>query len=133
MIKPYSALFTIFLLSHLSFSQNIDSLIQNGSKLRTIGNPDLAILEYKKALTINKKSSDANYEVAYTYQILNDFKNTIKYCNRVISLKSTRIIEAFVLKGSAFDYLGNQKNQLDCIAKQLKNIQTITYLNTIWE
>lgn len=120
MIKPYSTLFIIFLLSHLSFSQNIDSLIQNGSKLRNIGNPDLAILEYKKALTINKKSSDANYEVAYTYQILNDFKNTIKYCNRVIRLNSTRIIEAYILKGSALDYLGNQKKSTRLYKKAIK-------------
>ncbi len=130
MIKSYSTLFVLFLLSHLSISQNIDSLIQNGNKLRTIGNSDLAIVDYKKALTVNKKSSEANYEIAYTYQILNNLKNTIKYCNRVIRLKSTRIIEAYILKGSALDYLGKQKKstRLYCQAiKQYPNNYLLEY------
>lgn len=120
MIRSCSTLFVLFLLSNLSISQNIDSLIQNGNKLRAIGNPDLAIVEYKKALTINKKSSETNYEMAYTYQILNDFENTIKYCNRTIRARSTKVIEAYILKGSALDYLGKQKKSTRLYCQAIK-------------
>jgi len=100
------------LFSLKSYAQDVDSLIQVGNTLRNSNNPQQAIKVYRKILEIEKSSSIANYEIAYTYLALNDYKNTIKYSNRVINSKSQKTVEAYVLKGSALDYMEKTKKSI---------------------
>jgi tetratricopeptide (TPR) repeat protein len=106
-ISIFAILFPLY-----SNAQNIDSLIRVGNTLRSSSNPQEAIKTYREILEIEKNSSLANYEMAYTYLILKDYNRSIKYSNRVIKSKSKKTIAAYVMKGSALDYMGRQKKSI---------------------
>jgi len=106
---------TIILLTiyHLfCYAQNIDSLTIYGIELRNSGNYNQAIQKFQEALSVDKKSPTINYELAVTYLAKNDYRQTIKTCNRIIRTKSQKTIDAIILKGSALDYLGEKNKSI---------------------
>ena len=120
MNRYFSILILLLLQSHHCFTQGIDSLTKSGNTLRESGLSELAIAEYQKALAIDKESSVVNYEMAFTYFTINNFRNTIKFCNRIISSKSEKTIEAYILKGSALDYMGKSKKSIRLYNQAIK-------------
>lgn len=119
MIKYYFISFGI-LLSLNCAAQKIDSLIQLANTYRVAGNYQQAIIEYKEVLSIEKNSPIANFELAYTYLNINEYHKTIKYCNRVIRVKSEKLIDALILKGSALDYMGKSKKSIRVYTSAIK-------------
>lgn len=119
-------------------AQRIDSLIHLANTLRAEGKYQKAIIEYKKALRTENNSTLANYELAYTYLIINEPKKTIKYCNRVLKTKSEKEVDALVIKGSALDNMGKSKKSIHVYKSAIKRFPSrfllhynlgITYYN----
>lgn len=112
MSKKYLISFFAILITFHSIAQTIDSLIRIGNELRNSGSHQQAINTYRKIFEYKKNSSLANYEIAYTYLIINDYKNSIKYSNRVIKAQSEKMIEGYIIKGSALDYMRKSKKSI---------------------
>lgn len=129
MSKRGLILISLILLSLHCSAQKTDSLIQAGKSLRSNENYKQAIEAYLKALKIDKNSPSINYEVAYTYLLINDYKNAIKYCNRIIRLNQEKTVEAYILKGSVLDYMGKSKKSGRLYCNALKKFPNNYLLN----
>ena len=105
----------------ISHSQSIDSLVAKGDDFRSNGFTELAIKEYQKALGINENSSIAGYNLAYTYLLSGRYDLTIKYCNRIIKGGSEKVLDAYVLKGSALDYMGKHNKSIRMYRRAIKS------------
>ncbi len=108
------------LISLHSIAQEIDSLIQLGNTLKNSGHPQQAIKVYQRILETERNTSLANYEIASIYLSLNDYKNSIRYANRVIKSKAEKVVEAYILKGSALEYMGKFKKSLTLYNNAIK-------------
>ena len=124
--KILMLIFTI-LISQYSIAQETGSLIQSGNTLRNSDSSQQAIKVYKKILKNDKNSSITNYEIAYTYLTINDYSNAIKYSNRVIKSKSEKTVDAYIIKGSALDYMGKSKKSIKLYSKAI-NLYPNNYL-----
>ena len=123
MMKKIFALFllSMFLVTGL-FAQEgvINDLINKGIKSHDEGNYRAAVGFYKKALLINSRSSHANYEIASSYFALKDYKNTIKHSDYVIDAKSGYEDLAYIIKGSALDFMGKPAEAVKTYKEGLK-------------
>lgn len=102
--------FFIFLISSFIITTTFAQEAQNnfvieGIKLYDKKDYEGALEMYKKALTSNPASVQAKYEIASTYLQLRDYANAIKYSDQVIAAKKDYVDQAYILKGSALDYL----------------------------
>lgn len=102
--------FFIFLFSSFSITTAFAQEAQNnfvieGIKLYDKKDYEGALEMYKKALTSNPASVQAKYEMASAYLQLKDYANAIKYSDQVIAAKKDYVDQAYILKGSALDYL----------------------------
>ena len=103
-------------------SQNsVQDYINKGIEFHDQGKYMKAVEQYKKALDIDPKSPGANYELAYTYLSLKDYKNTIKYSTIVINMNNDYSVQGYIIKGTAYDDSGQpkkaEKTYLDGIKK----------------
>jgi len=89
-----------------------DSLIQEGIAAHDRGQYREAIADYKAALHSDPGSSQAAYELSYTYFTTRDFDNAIKYAKQSLKKGRKKIPEAYVIWGSALDELGHEKKSL---------------------
>jgi tetratricopeptide (TPR) repeat protein len=120
-MKRYFCILTIGLLSCIvSHSQGLDSLLSRGDDLRSNGYPNLAIKEYLKALELDQNSPKTLYNIAYVYLALGNLNYTVTYCNRIIGLNSEKQLDAYILKGSALDYMGKQKKSIRLYQRALR-------------
>ena len=97
------------LLTSNLFGQNseVEKLIFQGVELHDQGKYSEAIAKYSSALEINPKSDLANYEISYSYFAVKDYRNAIKYSEKVIKTKSKFQEEAFMVLGNSYDLTGN--------------------------
>lgn len=118
------------LLSSYIFGQaaNIDTLINRGIRMHDNGDYAGAIKSYEEALKLDKKSTNALYEIAYTYHALKDYDNTILYCNKVLELPySEETDDAYLLIGNSLDLAGKPKEAVEIYLKALSKVPP-TYL-----
>lgn len=115
MEKPWFLLFLILLPCGI-FAQSQDevrTLVQQGVELHEKGDYHAAIQSYEQALQLDKKSDLALYEIAYSYYALKNYKQTLKYVNKVIKMNKGSLQEAYLIKGSTLDDMGNPKKAID--------------------
>lgn len=98
-------------LSHAQESREYN-LVKEGVALHDEGKFEAAIAKYKEALSINKNSSIALYEMAFSYSSLGDWANANKYLKKVIQLNDDNLEQAYVLYGSIRDYQGKPKEAM---------------------
>ncbi len=106
-MKKVLILFYLFILaiSPLSAQEAQSNFIIEGIKMYDKGDYEGALEMYKKALTSNPASIQATYEIASTCLQLKDYTNAIKYSEKVITANKDFADQAYIVKGSALDYL----------------------------
>lgn len=106
-IKKTISLFLIFsfLITTVFGQEAQNNFIIEGIKMYDKGDYEGAVEMYKKALTSNPASIQAKYEIASTYLQLKDYTNAIKYSEKVIAANKDFVDQAYIVKGSALDYL----------------------------
>jgi tetratricopeptide (TPR) repeat protein len=97
--------FLFFWISGLKAQEVQSNFIIEGIKMYDKGDYDGALDMYKKALVSNPASVQAQYEIASTYLKLKDYSRAIKYSDKVIAANKDFVDQAYILKGSALDYL----------------------------
>jgi tetratricopeptide (TPR) repeat protein len=106
-IKKTISLFLIFsfLITTVAAQEAQNNFIIEGIKMYDKGDYEGALEMYKKALASNPSSVQAKYEMASTYLQLKDYNNSIKLSDKVIAANREYVDQAYILKGSALDYL----------------------------
>ena len=121
-IRKVASLFFIFtFLLRFAFAQEVQSnFIIEGIKMYDKKDYEGALDMYKKALTSNPASIQAKYEIASTYLQLKDYDNAIKYSDKVIAANRDFIDQAYILKGTALDYLNKPQEAASTYKQAIK-------------
>jgi len=121
-LKKLSVLIFIFasLTSALRAQEVQSNFIIEGIKLYDKGDYEGALDMYKKALASNPASVQAKYEIATAYMQLKDYTAVIKYAEKVIANNTDYVDQAYVLKGSALDYLKRPKDAAETYKQAIK-------------
>ncbi len=106
-IKKIIGLFSIFsfLITIASAQEAQNNFITEGIKMYDKGDYDGALEMYKKALVSNPASVQAKYEMASTFLQQKDYASAIKYSEKVIAANKDYVDQAYIVKGTALDYL----------------------------
>ncbi|OJJ17209.1 hypothetical protein BKI52_31365 [marine bacterium AO1-C] len=126
-MKKIVTLLTLLFFANLGFAQNdkVISLIKEGIKHHDAGAYEKAIASYKQALEIEPNSSLANYEISLSYMRNKDYKNAIKYSDKVLKLKEAKHeLAAYMVKGSALDLLGETSKSIKLFKKAIKKYRS---------
>lgn len=116
--------------SNLSAQANkIEELVIEGVQHHDQGRYDEAIAKYKAALKLDKNSTLANYELAFSYFASKQYDDAIKYCNKVIKQKKDNQHEAYVVLGSSLDMKGEVSKAIKTFQKGLKKFPNSNPLN----
>lgn len=75
---------------------------------------------YQKALEVDPKSSLALYEMALLYYDQMDYKRAIEYVDLALKFDKSSQKQAFLLKGSALDNLGDRQGAIKIYKKAIK-------------
>ena len=111
--------------------EDVNSLVKEGIKLHDAREYDKAIAIYKKALKIDPKSSLVNYEIALSYMQNQDYKNAVKYSDKVLKAKNAKHeLAAYMVNGSALDMLGETNKSIKVFKKAIKKYRShLLYYN----
>ena len=105
--------FMVCLVPFSIFGQNeVKDLIQEGVALHDAGKYEEAISIYKKALDLDKNSSQILYEIGFSYFMNKEYKKSVKHMDKVLKNENAFLVEAFTIKGSALDNLGKPKEAI---------------------
>lgn len=121
-MKKIVTLFSIavFLIPVLYAQEVQSNFIVEGIKMYDKKDYEGALEMYKKALTSNPASTQAKYEIASTYLQLKDYENAIKYSEKVIAANRDYVDQAYILKGTALDYLNRSQEAATTYKQALK-------------
>jgi hypothetical protein len=81
----------------------IKELVTDGINYHDQGKYALAVLKYREALQIDKSSSLANYELAYTSLTIQKYDDAIFFSRKVIDQNKDLLEHAYLVLGSALD------------------------------
>lgn len=95
-----------------SDEEKIQNIVEEGVILNDKGKYEEAISKYEEALDIDKKSSLALYEIAYTYYIMEDYKSAVKYAKKATKSEDRHAASAYLIMGNAYDKLGDVKKSI---------------------
>lgn len=125
MKKLHFLIAILFLFTNISFSQTeeIKQLVEAGVALHDSGDYQGALLKYNEALKLDPKSALVNYEIAYSQMSLGNYSETIKHSDQVIKSNSSLQNDAYVLKGSALDNMGNANEAIKVYKTGLKKFK----------
>ena len=120
--KKIFGLFLIFsfLIITASAQEVQNNFIIEGIKMYDKGDYEGALEMYKKALTSNPASVQAKYEMASTYLQLKDYTSAIKYSEKVIAANKDYADQAYIVKGTALDYLNKPQDAANIYKQALK-------------
>lgn len=118
-IYPLLIVFSTFSIATAQ-TDEVTRLIKEGIALHDKGNYKEAIEKYTQAVALDPNSGVANYEIAYSYQMMNDFANAIKYADIAISKGGGTELSGYIIKGSAMDDMGDTKGAIKVYEKALK-------------
>lgn len=107
----------------------VNELISQGIELHDQGKFDDAIAKYKMALSIDKNSSVANYELSYTYMATEKYDDAIKYSKKVIDQNSDSMHEAYIVLGSSLDMSGKAAEAIKTYEEGLLKFPSSNLLN----
>ena len=121
-IKKITPLFFLLcLLANTVTAQEAqNNFIIEGIKMYDKGDYEGALEMYKKALASNPASVQAKYEMASTYLQLKDYNNSIKLSDKVIAANRDYVDQAYILKGSALDYLQKPQDAANTYRQAIK-------------
>lgn len=110
------------LLPVFTFAQEtVKDIINRGVALHEEGKYKEAIAVYEEAIKADNKNAEAYYEMAYSYSAFKDYPNTIKYCDKAISLKTKPASSrAYLLKGASLEYSGKPKDAIKAFKEGIK-------------
>jgi len=109
--------------------EKVLELVKVGAQLHDSKDYNKAIQKYKQALSIDKKSPLANYELAMTYSEKGDFTLALKYANKVIRQKKEYVIPAYMVKGNVLDEQGRTRKSIKLFNKAIKETEGHYLLN----
>jgi len=108
MNKIYLLLLSLTLSCGVVYAQHtgIDELVEKGNQLYDNGKYIEAIGLYQEALALDSTASRPNYEMANTYLALEKYEKALWYIEKVIQKNDKYMDQAYTLKGTAFDMMG---------------------------
>lgn len=115
-----SLLFSFLSLGLFAQESVINDFISQGIRLHDKGEYTAAIEMYKKALLLNRRSAQANYETASSYLSLKAYDSCIVYSDKVIGINTDYMDQAYILKGSAQDIQGKPGDAVKTYKKGLQ-------------
>lgn len=107
----------------------VNELVSQGTVLHDQGKYDDAIAKYKMALSIDKNSSLANYELSYTYMAAGKYSDAIKYSKKVIKQDSGSQHGAYIVLGSSLDMSGKADKAIKAYEEGLSKYPESNLLN----
>lgn len=111
----------LLLVSAVLFSQETArQFIDKGIALHDAGKYTEALEQYNKALSVQKDSDDAIYEMGATYSAMKDYAKAIECADKVIKLETHLLGKAYLLKGISLDYSGKPKEAIEVYKKGMK-------------
>lgn len=119
-IKPLTLLFLIAAVCTFSQSDKFQAQYENGIQFHDQGNYDKAIESYKKALAIKPNSTLILYEISLSYFSNQDYKNAIKYSDKVIEANGDHMLSAYIVNGSCLDMIGKTKESIKVFTRAIK-------------
>ncbi len=107
----------------------VKELVSQGTELHDQGKYDDAIAKYKMALSIDKNSTLANYELSYTYMATEKYSDAIKYSKKVIEQNSDNLHGAYIVLGSSLDMSGKADKAIEAYEEGLLKFPSSNLLN----
>lgn len=107
----------------------VNELVSQGTELHDQGKYDDAIAKYKMALSIDKNSSLANYELSYTYMAAGKYSDAIKISKKVIKQDSGSQQGAYIVLGSSLDMSGKADKAIKAYEEGLSKYPDSNLLN----
>ncbi|MEL6634019.1 MAG: tetratricopeptide repeat protein [Bacteroidota bacterium] len=145
-MKVPAILITIlpFFLSHPIFAQStVEDYVKEGIRYHDNGAFDQAIDTYQKALELDPKSPLVNYEISMSYFSKGDYEKAIEHADIVLKQKDDLMMQAYLIKGSALDNLGEVRESVKLFEKAIKktgehyllfyNLGLVHYKLSDWE
>lgn len=117
-------LFTAFLLLFplSGKSQTAGSLMDEGIQLFDSGSYQEALAKYQQALKLDPENAHILYEIANTYAAMEEYKDAIKYAEKVIDKgKSSALGLAYMIKGNALDGQGKPEKAIQAYRDGIKS------------
>ncbi len=107
---------------HFIFGQGnpISDLVNQGIEHHDRGEFEKAIEIYQKVLEIDKNSSLANYELAYTYLSTEQYELAEIHSKKVLDLNNGFMLEGYVAYGNSLDLQGKNKKAIKAYEQGLK-------------
>ncbi|MEQ8881573.1 MAG: tetratricopeptide repeat protein [Cyclobacteriaceae bacterium] len=104
-------------------SQNtVEKYVREGIQYHDAGDYRSALEAYQHALYLNPRSSLANYEMAMTYSVINEYDSALKYADIVIELNDNSLIPAYIVKGNTLDDLGHPHKAIKTYKTGLRRV-----------
>lgn len=117
----YFTFLSLFLFLSISAQDSVGELVSKGVALHDQGKFDQAISAYKTALKMDKNSTLAMYEMAFSYMEKGDYKNAVKWSSKVIKKKEDNMLASYIINGSALDMMGKTKKGIEVLEKAAKD------------
>ena len=126
-----SLLLLFVLFAALSAQLSVRDYIDTGIRLHDAGKYQQAVDAYKKALEIDPKSTDVNYEISFSYFKLGEYKKSIKHADIVIKQNKDHLAAAYINKGSSLDNMGKVKSAIKVYEEGIRKTsnQQMLYYN----
>jgi Tfp pilus assembly protein PilF len=109
---------------HAGEKDDVKRLVEEGMVMHDNNDYQGAIRKYKDALKIDKHSGLANYELAYTYYTIGEYKKALKYSKRVFKNGNEHKAEAYIISGSSMDLLGKPGKAIQVFEDAIKAFPT---------
>lgn len=120
----------LFLTANLFGQDNtVNEIVSQGTELHDQGRYDEAIAKYKMALSIDKNSTLANYELSYTFMAAGKYGDAIKCSKKVIKQDSDNQYGAYIVLGSSLDLSGKAVQAIKAYEKGLSKFPDGNLLN----
>ncbi len=110
-------------------ADKVAELVRRGVELNDQGNYDEAIAKFKEALSIDKNSTAANYELSYTCMTSGKYEDAIKYSKKVIKINVDNQHQAYIVLGSSLDLTGKPKKAIKTYLEGLEKYPNSNLLN----
>lgn len=99
-----------------------DSLVLEGIRLHDEGQYKEALAMYERALKLDKTNSYALYESGNTCIALKDYKQAVKFADKVIENNREALADAYSLKGNALDIMGKHEKAIETYREGIRRM-----------
>ncbi len=121
-MAKYLLLTLFILITRIGYSQSeSDSLVMVGVGYHDEGDYETAIRYYKKALKLDPENDLIWYELAFSYMENEQYSKCVFYADKILDTEnSSHRLLAFVIKGSALDYLNRKEESIEVFKQGLE-------------